>query len=98
MVTTAQLASRPRYSVTEACRLAAVNPSTLWRWASSGLRGVTLPLHQLGGRKFVFADEFDQFIQATTKPTNTPPCKSSADAKRDAEIAAAEADADARGL
>jgi len=94
MVTTAALLTRPHLNIADVCRTLKVNPSTVWRWASNGLRGVRLPMHTLGGRKVVFQDELDNFIRDTSerpKPSRASPPPS-------ASHLAAEAAADARGL
>jgi Protein of unknown function (DUF1580) len=40
------------------------NPVTLWRWRKKGIRGVKLQTELIGGRRFVYREALEQFIQA----------------------------------
>ena len=42
-------------------------PSTLWRWARKGLRGIRLEYRRLGGRIVVTEDALRRFMEELTK-------------------------------
>lgn len=41
---------------------------TLWRWASRGVRGVTLETFRQGGKRFTTREAVDRFLHACNKP------------------------------
>jgi hypothetical protein len=43
-----------------------VNPATLWRWASSGLRGVVLETCRVGGTRCTSLEALSRFFAALT--------------------------------
>jgi hypothetical protein len=50
-----------------------VNPSTLWRWATSGLRGVKLEICRVGGVACTSAEALRRFFaELNGRPANTP--------------------------
>ena len=72
------------------------NVATLWRWRTSGCRGVRLETVMVGGKRMVSREALQRFVEATTaaadgvqvKPqTNRSRAKSIDDAKK--ELAAA---------
>lgn len=44
------------------------NPSTCWRWAQFGVKGVVLRTWMLGGRRKTTIDAVEQFIAERSKP------------------------------
>jgi hypothetical protein len=63
-----------------------VNPATLWRWASSGLRGVRLETCRIGGTRCTSLEALARFFAALEGRTATPPTAPPA-GKVDAELA-----------
>lgn len=41
-----------------------VHPATIWRWATSGVRGVRLHSRLVGGRRVTTESEIEEFLEA----------------------------------
>jgi hypothetical protein len=52
------------FSLQEVTRIIPKRPhvSTVWRWATRGVRGVRLKTHLIGGRRFVANADLSEFI------------------------------------
>jgi hypothetical protein len=61
-----RLLSETRMSLTTLAHREGVSPSTVWRWASRGVRGVRLESALVGGRRMTSAEAFARFAEATT--------------------------------
>jgi hypothetical protein len=70
--------------------------STLWRWRSRGVRGVTLDSVVIGGRRYTSVEALERFAQALTAAPRPPSPGPSAARQR--QIAAAEAACEAAGI
>lgn len=82
---------RERLSLNEVAQLLDKNLSTVWRWCLTGIKRdgvrVKLPSIVIGGRRYVFRDDLDDFLGALNSDDPTP-TKPSAKAKRRADAAA----------
>jgi hypothetical protein len=50
-----------------------VNPATLWRWASSGLRGIVLETCRVGGTRCTSLEALARFFAALEGRKENPP-------------------------
>lgn len=61
-----------------------VHPSTIWRWALTGIRGIRLETMMIGGVRVTSANALRQFIHALSErklgPTGQSPAKKSSGA------------------
>ncbi|MEX2288269.1 MAG: DUF1580 domain-containing protein [Planctomycetaceae bacterium] len=56
-----------RISLAEAGRLAGnVNPATIWRWRTKGVKGVKLETFAIGGRQYTTREALERFITGVT--------------------------------
>ncbi len=55
---------RDRLTLTEAAQLLAKDLSTIWRWCLRGVRGRKLASFVIGGRRYVYRDDLDDFLAA----------------------------------
>jgi hypothetical protein len=56
-----------RYTFGQIAKLLNVHPATVWRWVLQGVRGRKLQSVLIGGRRWVFKSDLDEFLspQAT---------------------------------
>jgi transposase len=89
-----------RISLTEAARRLHVSPSTCWRWAMQGVRGVKLETHVWGAKRYVNESALERFREACTAAANgeksTP--QSRTPNRRQRDIEAAERELDRAGI
>lgn len=84
-------------SLTEAAKLCPGRPhmATLWRWATSGCRGVKLITVVMGSRRYTSRESLERFLEATTEAAAGHPAPPALampkTSRRRREIAAAEA-------
>lgn len=69
-----------RLSMAEVARELQVHITTVWRWASKGVRGRRLGTVAVGGRRFVLRRQLDEFLAVT-------PADASLDRNRRADAA-----------
>lgn len=62
-----------RLSIPKAARRAEVHVSTVWRWCLKGVRGRRLRSVCVGGRRFVFTDDLEDFIAAGCEGDSSEP-------------------------
>ena len=55
-----------RLTLTQAARKLGVNPSSTWRWALHGVRGVKLETYNVGAQRFTSEEAIERFVEATT--------------------------------
>lgn len=53
-----------RLSFAQAARRVGVNPSTVWRWALHGVRGVRLESFSIGAKRFTTTNFLEEFTEA----------------------------------
>jgi uncharacterized protein DUF1580 len=79
-----------------------VHPSTLWRWALTGLRGVRLETAMVGGVRVTSEDALRRFFAAVANTSTTPdqsgPSRSQRANARTRHDEAVERQLDAEGL
>ena len=75
-----------------------VHISTCHRWRIRGVSGIRLRTKKIGGRRYVEQAELDRFIDAVTDASDGENSSSRHSAKRDQQIAAAEAELAAIGI
>ncbi|NLS96312.1 MAG: DUF1580 domain-containing protein [Planctomycetaceae bacterium] len=64
------------------------NASTIWRWATKGVRGVRLETVRVGGFHYVSEEALEAFLEATNEPTQpVAPVKQPRTAKQRRESA-----------
>lgn len=80
-------------SPTEASRHAPGRPhvSTIWRWMTRGCRGIRLESLVCAGRRFTSVEAIDRFVAATTAAADGAPAPIRTPARRERDIAQAEA-------
>ena len=78
-----------RHSLTEAARQVNVSPSTVWRWAMHGVRGVKLETQVWGAKRFVTESALEQFRADCTAAANgeQPQVRTPKQRSRDADRA-----------
>lgn len=76
-----------RLSLTQAARRLGVNPSTTWRWALNGVRGVNLETISVGAKRFTTEEAVERFVAATTAVAAHGPMPSVARTPRQREHA-----------
>jgi len=59
-----KLIDAERRSMSQSARRVGVHVSTMWRWCLKGVNGRKLPSVRVGGRRYVLADDLEQFIAA----------------------------------
>ena len=83
------------------------HPSTLWRWATKGLRGVRLDYVRIGHRLCTSHEALNRFVNALAETGAEPAVvaaktpradRARTDTKREREIARAEAELSAAGV
>ena len=82
------LSERKRRTVSQTARLVEVSTSTVWRWIISGTRGRKLKSVLIGGRRWVFQSDLEEFIAGGRDPP--PPKTTQADECDRATAASAE--------
>lgn len=75
-----------------------VNTSCIYRWMSSGCRGVKLEFIQVGGSRFTSREALDRFFAVLTAQANGTQLPAQPTASTQRSIAAAEAELAAMGL
>lgn len=55
-----------RLTLTQLAHREGVNPATIWRWRTKGVRGAKLESVAIGGRWFTSDEAFARFVEATT--------------------------------
>lgn len=78
----ASILDAERLSFSAAARRLKVHVSTVWRWATTGVRGRVLPTVEIGGRRFILVSDLEQFICPAGASTGT---QAAADAERELE-------------
>jgi hypothetical protein len=86
-----KLLSETKLSFPQLAREEGVNPATVWRWASRGVRGVQLEHYCRGGRRFTTREAFARFCVATTAAADGPTPTRTSEA-REKSMRAAEAE------
>ena len=76
------LPSKARFSLNELAKHLDVHASTVWRWTLRGIRGRKLKTIQIGGRRFVFAEEAERFISSLNQPDDSPAATEPANTRR----------------
>lgn len=61
-----------RMTISQTARAANVNPSTVWRWITSGVRGHCLRCVALGGRRFVLESDLEGFLISINGGDSSP--------------------------
>lgn len=61
-----------RRTLTQLARREGVNPATIWRWRTKGIRGHKLDAVLIGGRWFTSDEAFARFVEATNGAEPTP--------------------------
>ena len=81
-------------SPTEASRHTPGRPhvSTIWRWMTSGCRGIRLESLVCAGRRFTSLEAIERFVAATTAAADGTPVPVRTPARRERDIARAEAE------
>jgi transposase len=64
------LLDEDRMSLNEAARRLGVAPSTVWRWALRGVRGVKLETQVWGGKRYVTESSLERFREDCTAAAN----------------------------
>jgi hypothetical protein len=87
-------------TLTQAARRVGVNPSTCWRWALNGVRGVKLETFSIGAQRFTTVEALERFIGGTTAAASNEPMPSVARTprQREAAIRRAEKELAAEGI
>jgi hypothetical protein len=100
LVGVALLEEEERISLTEAARQLNVSPSTVWRWAMRGVRGVKLETQVWGAKRYTTERALEEFREACTAAANGE--KSSPQSRtphrRQRDIEAAERELDRAGI
>jgi hypothetical protein len=84
------LLSECRLTLNEAAKRSGVNPSTTWRWALKGVRGVVLETYALGAKRFTTVEALERFTQRCTvaaRGTSAPSPRTPAQRERDIDRA-----------
>ena len=68
--------SERRLTLSQAARTLDVNPSTTWRWALNGVRGVRLETFNVGAKRYTTEVAIERFVNATTAAAATGPMPS----------------------
>jgi len=76
----ASILDAERLSFSAAARRLDVHVSTVWRWATTGVRGRVLPTIEVGGRRFILVADLEQFICPTVASAGS---QAAADAERE---------------
>lgn len=88
---TPDLLAETRLSFGQLARQEGVNPTTVWRWAARGVKGVRLETYLRAGRRFTTKEAFARFCAATTAAADGGPMLAPTSTKqREAEIRRAE--------
>jgi hypothetical protein len=66
-----------------------VHRTTLWRWCSRGIRGITLETYYRGGRRFTSREAVDRFFEGVTA-ASTPASRTTPNHHRLSNICKAE--------
>lgn len=90
-LTLAQAAKLPMLLVSRGGKPAPPNPSTIWRWATVGIRGVKLRTRRIGGTTTTTAADVRAFIDAINSDEPAAPSASTPAQSRRAHQAAAKA-------
>lgn len=79
-------------SMTAAAKLLPGRPNvaTLWRWRTTGVRGVKLATILYGGRRFTSREALSRFIAATTAAADGEPVRHETPRQRERSIDRAE--------
>lgn len=79
-------------SMTQAAKLLPGRPdvATLWRWRTSGCRGIKLESILFGGRRYTSREALSRFIAATTAAADGEPVRSETPRQRQRAIDRAE--------
>ena len=88
------LLSEKRMSVSKLAREEGLNPTTVWRWATRGVRGVKLETMNIGARRFTSREAFERFVAATTAVANGEQIQPRNTRQREKDIDRAEAELD----
>jgi len=64
------LLNEQRLSLVQAARRVGVNPSTAWRWALHGVRGVRLESFSIGAKRFTTSESLERFTEACSAAAN----------------------------
>jgi hypothetical protein len=88
------------FSLTEAAKLAPrrLNVATLWRWRTSGCRGVKLETILIGGRRMTSRDALARFFAAVTAAADVESVRSETPHQRERRFDRAERRADEMGI
>lgn len=92
------LLAEDRISLSKLARQEGLNPTTVWRWASRGVRGVKLETINVGARRYSSRPAFERFVERTTAVANGEAIPSRTTRQKEAAISRAEAELAAEGV
>ena len=88
------LFSEQPLTLNDAAKRSRVNPSTTWRWALKGVRGVVLETYALGVKRFTTVEALERFSDRCTAAASgghsSPTQRTNSQRERDIERAEAE--------
>ena len=100
MVDTLTIFREKFLTLTEATKLLPGRPNvaTLWRWRTSGCRGIKLETVLIGGKRMVSREALQRFVEATTAAADGVNAKTQTPRQREAAINRAEKELDRLGV
>ena len=64
---------KKKLTFTQVAQEVGVNTSTVWRWATRGVKGRKLKSQLVGGRRFISRQNLAEFLRPVDEPTNVLP-------------------------
>ncbi len=95
---TVALRDEPRLTLTEAARKLDKSPSTIWRWAMRGTRGVRLETFVLGAQRYTTNPAIDRFSDRCTAAANGEQPQARTPKQRSRDFQQAERELDRAGI
>ncbi|MCO6043323.1 DUF1580 domain-containing protein [Aeoliella sp. ICT_H6.2] len=86
------LLAEQRLSLGKLARQEGLNPTTVWRWSTRGVRGVKLETMNIGARRFTTQEAYERFVERSTAVANGTPIPQRTAKQKESAIDRAEAE------
>ena len=90
MALTVERLEQKKFLIGVVARNAGVDPATVWRWTTRGVRGVRLRTERLGGRRVVLESDLNEFFAAISGETQAAAVPSNVETKKNTAKKAAD--------
>ena len=92
------LLTEHRLSLTQLAQERDLHVTTIWRWATRGVRGIRLETYREGGRRYTTREAHARFVAATSDGVAAPAPAARTSRQRSAAVDRAEREAAALGI